>query len=615
MNHGVVRSYRPHSFFFPRCRREYVYLLALLLLTVLFLLPAGCAGRTVEQTGAASTPPSSGDENYESAALPEAEGEEGRSAGEEELNEIADEEALREEEERRLREERRLLEERLREELGVFYVPPPPLEQADNPPVKARGIYVTGHSVAHPRYELFLEMAEKTELNSFVIDVKDDHGRMTYKSAIEVVEQVGANRSVPVRDIEAVIEELNEKDIFPIARVVVFKDPILAEQKPEWSIQRNEGGIWRDRKNVPWVDPYNRNVWEYNVAIAKEAALMGFREIQFDYVRFPENAHLVDRQAYYPAQDHLSRDEVIREFLIYAAEQLEGYNVYLSADVFGVIATSWGDSDRIGQTWEDISPYVDYICPMVYPSHYGYGYFELDVPDAHPEKTVRYALIDSLKRNAPLKNPGIIRPWLQSFTAGWIRGNISYGPAEVRSQIDVALELGIDEYLLWNAKNRYDHAFEALLTAEEADQKALQLSRDREEAGRDALGRTAVEALEIYLEAIAGRDWREAYALQITDCALDHHSYPEWRRGWSSRVLGYRVSPPAGGLPGSLEAPVHLEVDVHMSAEGREFTLAGESWEVKLQNNLWRVRPSENFLELLARGDELPFEGGLSHRP
>ena len=97
------------------------------------------------------------------------------------------------------------------------------------------------------------------------------------------------------------------------------------------------------------------------------------------------------------------------------------YNVHLAADTFGVIATSWGDSDRIGQTWEKIAPNVEYNCPMIYPSHYGQGYFGFAVPDARPYDTVYRALTDAIKRNASLEKPAIIRPWLQSFTATWVK--------------------------------------------------------------------------------------------------------------------------------------------------------------------------------------------------
>lgn len=492
------------------------------------------------------------------------------------------------------REERERQEEKRRDELGPFYVPLPHPER-DNQPVKARGIYLTGHTVGHPRYRELLELVETTELNAVVIDVKNDHGKVTYNTEIEIVRQLGASQNAPIKDLKVVLDELHSKDIYPIARVVVFKDPYLAEQMPEWSIQKKEGGLWRDLKGVPWINPYEKRVWDYNIAISREAALLGFREIQFDYIRFPENAHLVDKQALFPGQD-VPKEEIIRDFLIYAAEQLKEYNVFLSADVFGVIATSWGDSDRIGQTWEEISPYVDYICPMVYPSHYGPGYFGFTVPDAHPGKTVEHALSDALKRNATLKNPAVIRPWLQSFTASWVPGYIPYGPAEIRRQIETALALGIDEYLLWNANNRYQPA--SLRSTAEAEDLARRLSRAREEAGRDALGRTPEEAVETFLEAIRRRDWREAFTLQITEFSLDHRSYPEWKEKWKARPVFYHIEPLEEQV--TLDAdPLFVELEVHLAVKGEEVKLVRERWEVRMENMLWRVNPSPAFLELL----------------
>ncbi|MGI6097996.1 MAG: putative glycoside hydrolase, partial [Dethiobacteria bacterium] len=439
----------------------------------------------------------------------------------------AEKERLEEERSKREEEKRRLREEALKKELGPFFVPLPPLEQEENPSVKVRGLYLTGNTVGlESRFNKLLELVKTTELNAMVIDVKNDHGLMSYKSEIEIVEEVGANRSVPIKDMKRVMQELKRHDIYPIARIVVFKDPNLPEKCPEWGIQKKEGGLWRDNKGIGWVNPYNKKVWDYNIAIAKEAALMGFREIQFDYVRFPENARRVDKEAYYPGADGRSKEEVIAEFIDYAREQLEEYNIHIAADTFGVIATSWGDSDQIGQNWELIAPRVDYNCPMIYPSHYGPGYFGYAVPDAHPEETIRKALTDSLKRNASVKNPGIIRPWLQGFTATWIPGHIPYGPNEIRLQIDTALEMGIEEYLIWNPKNRYfENAFRS---AEETAQKEKELQRKRDSQGRDLLGKTALEAAKDFLEVFQKKDWREALYLHSANFELDHDKYRSW---------------------------------------------------------------------------------------
>lgn len=515
----------------------------------------------------------------------------------EELEREAEEERRRLEEEQRLEEERikeehRLREEALREELGPFFVPLPPLEQEDNPKVKAKALYVTGNIAGlERRFNEMLELVENTELNSFVIDVKNDHGVMSYRSNIEIVQESGANRNVPIKDIGAVMEELQKRDIYPIARVVIFKDPTLPEYRNDWAIQRNTGGIWRE-KNIAWVDPYQKKVWDYNIAIAKEAALMGFREIQFDYVRFPENARRVDREAYYPANDGRLKEEVIEDFLAYAGEELEEYNVHLAADVFGVISTSWGDSDQIGQSWERISPLVDYIAPMVYPSHYGRGYFGYDVPDANPGGVIRRSLTDAIKRNAPLEEPAIIRPWLQSFTATWVRGHIRYTEKEVREQIEEALKLGIDEFMIWNAVNRYQPA--SFLPESAARDLEDKINRQREENNHDVLGRTAEEALEAYLEAVRTRSWREVYIHQSTGFTMDHNAHRDWYNGWTSRLRSYTIKDHS--LAGDQYT---FNVNMAFTVGSDAYQLEDVPFEVFSENHIWRVKPGNTFIEKL----------------
>lgn len=188
-------------------------------------------------------------------------GDEGSAAGENEAGlderekELA-EKAIREEQERLAREERIKLEERRKVELGSFYVPLPPLGgQKENNPVKARGIYLTGNTVGHPRYRELLDLVESTELNAVVIDVKNDHGLVTYPTGVEIVKQVGADLNVPIKDLKAVLDELHNKNIYTIARVVVFKDPYLAEQKPEWSIQRKGAASGGTARAWPGLTP------------------------------------------------------------------------------------------------------------------------------------------------------------------------------------------------------------------------------------------------------------------------------------------------------------------------------------------------------------------------
>jgi hypothetical protein len=325
-------------------------------------------------------------------------------------------------------------------------------------PVKAKGIYLTGWSAGNRNFAKLLKLVDDTELNAMVIDMKEDEGRVTYQSGVPLVKEVKADAVTFIGDVDGMIETLHEHHVYTIARIVCFKDPYLAGKKLDWAMHRKNGAIWSDTKGVVWIDPYRKEVWDYNIAIAKEAAKKGFKEIQFDYVRFPDNGKKVDQEVAFYQQNGKPKQQAIAEFLAYAKKELAPYNVYISADVFGLVP-SVTDDMGIGQKWELISPTVDYISPMMYPSHYAYGTYGLAVPDAKPYETIRNGLLDARKKDAALRASGkqtaVIRPWYQDFTATWVRGHIPYGPNEVLAQIRAGRELGVDQYLIWDAANRY----------------------------------------------------------------------------------------------------------------------------------------------------------------
>jgi len=348
------------------------------------------------------------------------------------------------------------IEEQRKKELGDLYVPLPPLKKEENPRVKVKGIYITGNTAGIPqKLDHLVQLVENTELNAMVIDVKDDDGLMTYESKIEMVNKTGANTKVRIKNIDELISNLKSKNIYPIARIVVFKDPNLSKNRPDLSIQKKTGGVWRDNKGVSWVNPYNKTVWDYNIAIAKEAALHGFREIQFDYIRFPENGKKVDREAYFPGQNGKSKEDNIAEFIAYAREQLKDYNVYVSVDVFGLV-TAVKDDMGIGQKWEKIAPLVDYISPMVYPSHYGPYNYGFKNPNAHPYEVVYKALKDAKEKNSKLQTYAIVRPWIQDFNLGYP----PYHANELRAQIKAVYDNGYEEWMVWNPNNKYsENAF------------------------------------------------------------------------------------------------------------------------------------------------------------
>ncbi len=316
-------------------------------------------------------------------------------------------------------------------------------------PKVVKGIYVTGYTAGKGHFSDLLRLLDRTELNSVVVDLKDDNGRITYShTGVPWAAEAGAPHSY-ISDPVAFMKLLEEHGVYPIARIVTFKDSVMARYRPGQAIQHRQGGLWRDGGGDCWLDPYNKENWKYIVAIAREAVQLGFREIQFDYVRFPDSGNLA--AAVYPAADGTPFNEVIPSFLRYARASLGEYDgVELSADAFGMVTTDPGGMG-IGQCLEALASAVDYVCPMVYPSHYERGNLGLPDPDAAPYETVYRSLSAAQRRLAHAGLQAELRPWLQSFTMGHV-----YGTAEIRAQINAARDLGISEFLLWNAANYYN---------------------------------------------------------------------------------------------------------------------------------------------------------------
>jgi hypothetical protein len=229
---------------------------------------------------------------------------------------------------------------------------------------------------------------------------------------------------------------------------------MLAAKRPDLSFLNPDGSIWMNGRKESFVNPYRKEVWEYNVAVAKQAVKAGFKEIQFDYVRFPEGFETrADTLTYH--KDERTRTQVVGEFVKYAREQLNPLGVRMSVDIFG-FAASVPAADGIGQDFNEISKYVDVISPMVYPSHYSTGWFGSPVPDAAPYVTIDGAMKDTHEKLAEIAEyKPIIRPWIQDFTATWVPGHIKYGKEEVEAQIRAMKDNGIEEFLLWNSGNVY----------------------------------------------------------------------------------------------------------------------------------------------------------------
>lgn len=325
-----------------------------------------------------------------------------------------------------------------------------------NPRVEVKGVFITEPSASNSKLDEMIELAKSSNINAFVIDVKDDNDNILfYSQAAEKYNPTG-NKVTYIKDMDAFMKKLKDNNIYAIARIVAFKSPRYAVNNPDRAITfKSNNQIYVGKDGLTWASAYDRQLWEYNVEVAKEAAKYGFNEIQFDYVRFPASGGgKLDASLNYKNELNETKTEAIQNFLKYAQEELRPYEVYIAADVFGWAASSLDDVG-IGQQWEGISNVVDYICPMVYPSHYGPGNYGFAVPDAHPYDTVYRCTEDAIERNGNILTPATIRPWIQDFTAPWVKGHIKYGPEEVRQQIKALEDLGINEYILWNAGNRY----------------------------------------------------------------------------------------------------------------------------------------------------------------
>ncbi|MCT2534670.1 putative glycoside hydrolase [Aquibacillus koreensis] len=408
---------------------------------------------------------------------------------------------------------------------------------------------MTAHSAGGSRLDPLMDMINTTDLNTMVIDVKEDYGNITYK-----MEEYDEFSEPFIKDPENLMEKLNDSNIYPIARLVVFKDTVLAENQPNLSYLTSDGQVWKNGRGEAFVNPFLPEVWEYNVEVAKSAAKLGFKEIQFDYVRFPEGFENKDDILQYDLGDYKDRKpskltqlekehkeemkqfeatkttleaaynnalneytvltenqadgesdnesneketsemkeaekaldeakekldehsnnipekpvltekekmvqlrvDAVTDFVEYAKKELDPLGVNVSVDIFGYTATI-PEAPGIGQNFLKISEHVDVISSMIYPSHWGPGYFNIPQPDTEPYRLVKEYIKAEKEKLAQLEKPPISRPWIQDFTASWLgSGNyISYGKKQVEDQIRALHEQGVEEFLLWNASNKY----------------------------------------------------------------------------------------------------------------------------------------------------------------
>lgn len=315
-------------------------------------------------------------------------------------------------------------------------------------PASVKGVYITAYSAGNKaKVNEIIRLIDRTELNAVVIDIKDYSGKILYDTKVPLALE---NKAVDNRigDVKALIQIFHDHGIYVIARQTVFQDPLLASKKPELAIKSKNGGLWRDFKGLSWVDASQKEVWAYNVEIAKEAARLGFDEINFDYVRFPSDGNM--SLMMYAVEKEKSKNEVIGEFYTYLGKEMARSNAFISLDLFGFVMERH-DGMSIGQRLEDAVNNVDAVAPMMYPSHYPAGHLGLQNPAANPGIVID----NGMKKGTPyfVGTRAQVRPWLQAFNLG-----ATYDGAKIRAQIDMVEKYPNNGWLLWNASNRYTTA-------------------------------------------------------------------------------------------------------------------------------------------------------------
>jgi hypothetical protein len=338
---------------------------------------------------------------------------------------------------------------------------PPVLDSLIKGTLPVRGLYVFRFAANPRRMKKLLAIADSTEINAFVIDVKDEFG-LNFNPTDPLLKKNAGTQSKATR-LAQVVDTMRAHGILPIARIVVFKDSVTARNNPDHTIRKADGSAWRDKKGQTWVNPYANAIWEYNFRVAEEAIKMGFGEIQFDYIRFPEPYRSLPPQVF-PEQRGRTKPQVLAEFLSTARERFAKLGVRTTADIFGLVTTVGGTLE-VGQKWEPISQSVDAVLPMVYPSHYPPGSFQLPHPNADPYDVIHIAISRARERDEKLGIKGEhVRPWLQAFSIGLPK----YGAHEIEEQKRAVYDSGYDGWILWEPGTRYDKfipAFEKTLVS------------------------------------------------------------------------------------------------------------------------------------------------------
>ena len=314
--------------------------------------------------------------------------------------------------------------------------------------IEVRALYMSAYTAGSAKKRAgIVQLIKKSNLNSVVIDVKDSTGKVFFESNVPLAKDIGSEHANIAPDLPKFLQELKKNNIYAIARIAVFEDPYLAERAPSISLKTKDGKIWRDKKGLAWVDPSSPVVWKYVADIGRSALLLGFDELNFDYIRFPTDGN-IENISYPVFQEKTEKkNEIIAEFFYFINKSFKNYPAYISVDLFGI--TLWrSDGINIGQRYQDAAEYVDYISPMVYPSHYPDGFEGYANPADFPYEIVFKSLEKS--RTFMKNKHAKMRPWLQDFDLGAV-----YDKEKVQAQIKAAKDSGSSGYMFWNASNRY----------------------------------------------------------------------------------------------------------------------------------------------------------------
>ena len=317
-------------------------------------------------------------------------------------------------------------------------------------PHSVKALYSSAWVAGLPKYrDPLITLLDTTELNSIVIDVKDSTGRIGFSVQDPTLATYrSAEKRIP--NIHALTNMLHAKGVYIIGRVAVFQDPYMTHLKPEWSLtKKSDGTVWKDHKGLSFLDPTKHEVWDYTVAIAREAYNDGFDEINFDYVRYPSDGD-VKNINYHIAKGE-TRSDNLEKFFAYLHTQLKhDPQIMMSADLFGLTTESTDDMG-IGQVWEKALPYFDFIAPMVYPSHYPPGQDGFANPAEHPYEIINKALAGAVAKTQKANgNSNKIRPWLQDFNLG-----AKYTGTLIKAEMKAVYDNKLTSWMLWDPKNKY----------------------------------------------------------------------------------------------------------------------------------------------------------------